>query len=236
MELYQQYHPQPHPAVQAELEAVDLNFLIDDLPKLLSSMRVGADRIQKIVLSLRNFSRMDEAEMKEVNLHDGIDSTLMILQSRLKAKSDRPSINVVKEYRNLPGIECYPGQLNQVFMNILSNAIDAVDERLERCLEQTETYTPTITIQTKLLNDNQVQIAIADNGFGIPEAAQRRLFDPFYTTKPVGKGTGMGLSISYQIVTEKHQGTLRCKSDLNQGSQFVVTIPLGQADCTESIA
>ncbi|MBD2073114.1 PAS domain-containing protein [Phormidium sp. FACHB-592] len=228
MELYQQYHPQPHPAVQAELEAVDLNFLIDDLPKLLSSMQVGADRIQKIVLSLRNFSRMDEAEMKEVNLHDGIDSTLMILQSRLKAKSDRPSINVVKEYGNLPGIECYPGQLNQVFMNILSNAIDAVDERLEHCLEHPETYTPTITIQTELLNDNQVQIAIADNGFGIPEAAQRRLFDPFYTTKPVGKGTGMGLSISYQIVTEKHQGTLRCKSNPNQGSQFIVTIPLGQ--------
>lgn len=228
MALYQQYHPQPHPAVQAELEAIDLNFLIDDLPKLLSSMRVGADRIQKIVLSLRNFSRMDEAEMKEVNLHDGIDSTLMILQSRLKATSDRPSINIVKEYGNLPGIECYPGQLNQVFMNILSNAIDAVDERLEHCLQQTEPYSPTITIETTLLNGNQVQIAIADNGFGIPEPVQHRLFDPFYTTKPVGKGTGMGLSISYQIVTEKHQGTLRCESNPNQGSQFVVTIPLGQ--------
>lgn len=228
MQLYKQYYPQPHPAMQEELEAVDLDFLLDDLPKLLSSMRVGADRIQKIVLSLRNFSRMDEADMKEVDLHEGIDSTLMILQGRLKAKSDRPAISIIKEYGNLTNIECYPGQLNQVFMNILSNAIDAVEDRLERCSEQSETYAPTITIQTELLSTNQVRITITDNGLGISEAVQHRLFDPFYTTKPIGKGTGMGLSISYQIVTEKHQGTLQCQSKLNQGSQFIVTIPVAQ--------
>ncbi|XGV95243.1 MAG: ATP-binding protein [Leptolyngbya sp. BL-A-14] len=228
MQLYQQYYPQPHPVILEELETVDLNFLADDLPKLLSSMRVGADRIQKIVLSLRNFSRMDEAEMKEVNLHEGIDSTLMILQGRLKARSDREAINILKAYGNLPGIECYPGQLNQVFMNILSNAIDALEDRIAQSLKQSETYLPTIRIQTELLPTQQVQITIVDNGLGIPEAVQRRLFDPFFTTKPVGKGTGMGLSISYQIVTEKHRGTLQCHSELNVGSQFIVTIPVTQ--------
>jgi two-component system NtrC family sensor kinase len=245
VQLYQQHYPRPHPTIQQELESIDLSFLTHDLPQLLSSMKVGADRIQKIVLSLRNFSRMDEAEMKEVNLHDGIDSTLMILQNRLKPKGDRPCIHVIKEYGILPEVECYPGQLNQVFMNILSNAIDALEERiqsstthlennasaaqLESCVEQTKPYSPTITIQTELLNTNQVQITIADNGSGISEAVQRRLFDPFFTTKPIGKGTGMGLSISYQIVTEKHQGSMKCESTLTQGSQFIVTIPIRQS-------
>lgn len=220
IQLYQQHYPNPHPTIQTAVEAIELEFLNKDLPNLLNSMKVGADRIQKIVLSLRNFSRMDEAEMKEVNIHEGIDSTLMILQNRLKPKSDRPAIEIVKEYGSLPLVECYPGQLNQVFMNILSNAIDA--------LEEGKTSTPTITIHTEQLDSNWVQIAIADNGLGIPEQARNRLFDPFFTTKPIGKGTGMGLSISYQIITEKHRGTLQCDSIPNQGTCFIVTIPIRQ--------
>ncbi len=237
VQLYQQHYPQPHRDIQAELETVDLSFLIDDLPKLLSSMRVGADRIQKIVLSLRNFSRMDEAEMKEVNLHDGIDSTLMILQNRLSAKGSHPGIRVVKQYGDLPGVECYPGQLNQVFMNILSNAIDAVEECLQTLQAATDTpqdYVPTITIRTAILGPQRVEIAIADNGLGMSPSVQQRLFNPFFTTKPIGKGTGMGLSISYQIVTEKHHGTLVCQSMLHQGTQFIVTIPISQTTISMS--
>uniref|UniRef100_A0A7C3KDN2 histidine kinase n=1 Tax=Oscillatoriales cyanobacterium SpSt-418 TaxID=2282169 RepID=A0A7C3KDN2_9CYAN len=230
VQLYQQHSPHPNATLEAELKSIDLDFLKDDLPKLLSSMKVGADRIQKIVLSLRNFSRMDEAEMKEVNLHDGIDSTLMILQNRLKAKSDRVGIQVIKNYGDLPEIECYPGQLNQVVMNILTNAIDALEEHLKQHQEPDNFYTPTITIQTELLGNNQAQIAISDNGLGIPETIQRRLFDPFFTTKPIGKGTGMGLSISYQIITDKHHGKLVCHSHPNQGSQFTITIPRFQPE------
>ncbi|MDX2242139.1 MAG: ATP-binding protein [Leptolyngbyaceae cyanobacterium bins.302] len=239
VDLYQQHYPQPHKEIQAELEVVDLDFLAQDLPKLLNSMRVGSDRIQKIVLSLRNFSRMDEAEVKEVNVHEGIDSTLMILQNRLKPRSDRAEIKVVKEYGDLPIIECYPGQLNQVFMNILSNAIDALEEFLgmgqtslaesgESMTNVGQTTTPMITIHTDRFNENYARITIADNGVGMPELVKRRLFDPFFTTKPVGKGTGMGLSVSYQIVTEKHHGTLECESLPSQGTQFVVTIPIQQ--------
>lgn len=227
--LYVQHYPDPHPAIQDALECLDLAFLTEDLPKLLSSMKVGADRIQKIVLSLRNFSRMDEAEMKDVDIHEGIDSTLMILQNRLKSKGDRKVIQVVKDYGNLPAIECYPGQLNQVFMNILSNAIDAIEEQLKSLdIVCAATYTPTIRIQTAALDNRYIQIAIADNGPGIPESIQRRLFDPFFTTKPIGKGTGMGLSISYQIITEKHGGTLTCRSLPQGGAEFIVTIPTEQ--------
>lgn len=235
VQLYQQYYPKPHPKIQAEIEAIELEFLFKDLPKLLSSMKVGADRIQKIVLSLRNFSRMDEAEMKEVDVHEGIDSTLMILQNRLKVKSDRAGINVVKNYGNLSPIECYPGQLNQVFMNILSNAIDALEEGIENSdwREHQQNASPTITIETKPINSDWIQIAISDNGPGISEHVRHRLFDPFFTTKPVGKGTGMGLSISYQIVTEKHRGTLECFPQENQGIQFVVTIPKRQSTSSD---
>ncbi|MBW4471337.1 MAG: PAS domain S-box protein [Stenomitos rutilans HA7619-LM2] len=224
VQLYQQHYSAPHPEIQHEVAAIDLEFLIDDLPKLLTSMKVGADRIQKIVASLRNFSRMDEAEMKEVNIHDGIDSTLMILQHRLKAKSDHPGIEITKAYSELPLVECYAGQLNQVFMNLLSNAIDA----LEESFNAEASSIPTIAIQTTLVNAQQITIQIADNGSGIPTHVQQRLFDPFFTTKPVGKGTGMGLSISYQIVTEKHKGTLQCLSEPGQGATFVITIPIRQ--------
>ncbi len=243
LELYKEYHPNPHPAIQAEAEEIDLDFLIEDLPKLLNSMKVGADRIQKIVASLRTFSRMDEAEMKEVNIHDGIDSTLMILQSRIKAHDERPAIEIIKDYGDLPPVECYAGQLNQVFMNILSNAIDALEENFLSGKKRTAlnegvstpnaqlltlNSPPTITIRTQYLDNDCVKISIADNGPGIPKEMRQRLFDPFFTTKPVGKGTGMGLSISYQIVAEKHRGSLYCLSEPGKGAEFVIQIPLRQ--------
>jgi PAS domain S-box-containing protein len=225
VQLYQDHYTTPVPAIAAEAEAIDLEFLLEDLPKILDSMQVGAERIQKIVTSLRTFSRMDEAEVKAVDLHDGIDSTVMILQHRLKAKSDRIDIPVIKHYGNLPKVECYVGQLNQVFMNILSNGIDT----LEEALEQGKQFTPTLQIQTELSASGEAIIRITDNGLGIPAAIKQRLFDPFFTTKAVGKGTGMGLSISYQIVTEKHGGSLSCTSVPGQGTEFVITIPLHQA-------
>ena len=228
--LYQHHYPNPVAAIEAKAEEMDVDFLVEDLPKLMSSMKMGADRIQKIVVSLRTFSRMDEAEMKAVNIHDGIDSTLMILQNRLKPKGDRPPITIRQAYGDLPLIECYAGQLNQVFMNILSNAIDALEDSLDReASNPCSNFIPTITIQTRLLDTDWVEIAIADNGPGIPSEVQQRLFDPFFTTKPVGKGTGMGLSISYQIVAERHGGILDCKSTVGQGTQFMVQIPLHQA-------
>ncbi|MBD2505719.1 AAA family ATPase [Nostoc muscorum FACHB-395] len=225
LELYQKYYPIPDSEIQEEAEAMDLEFLVEDLPKLIYSMRIGAERIQKIVVSLRTFSRMDEAEMKEVNIHEGIDSTLMILQHRLKAKPDSQGIEIVKAYGELPLVECYAGQLNQVFMNLLSNAIDA----LEEANAQDQTLTPTITISTYLVENKQVVIKIADNGPGIPAHIKQKLFDPFFTTKAVGKGTGMGLSISYQIVAEKHKGTLHCVSEPGQGATFIVMIPICQS-------
>jgi len=234
--LYQKHYPEPHSEIQDEADAIDLPFVLQDLPKLIASIRVGAERIQKIVASLRTFSRMDEAEFKSVDIHDGIDSTLMILQNRLKAKSDRPEIRVVKEYGNLPHVECYAGQLNQVFMNLLSNAIDALEEAIAQPNSpfQDKTRKPSIQIRTDLLNGQWVLIRISDNGPGIPEAVRQRLFDPFFTTKPVGKGTGMGLSISYQIVTERHRGTLECHSEPGNGAEFVVKIPLKQSKAAES--
>ncbi len=225
LELYQKHYPNPHSEIQEEAETMDLEFLLEDLPKLIYSMRIGAERIQKIVVSLRTFSRMDEAEMKEVDIHDGIDSTVMILQHRLKAKPDSQGIEIVKAYGELPLVECYAGQLNQVFMNLLSNAIDA----LEEANAQDQTLTPTITISTTLLESKQVVIKITDNGPGIPADVKQRLFDPFFTTKPVGKGTGMGLSISYQIVAEKHKGKLQCVSEPGQGATFIVIIPICQS-------
>jgi PAS domain S-box-containing protein len=231
LELYQNHYPEPVPEIQEELEAIELDFLMDDLPKLLSSMKVGADRIQLIVASLRTFSRMDEAEMKAVNIHEGIDSTLMILQHRLKAKHNHPEIEVIKEYGNLPLVECYAGQLNQVFMNILSNALDALEERGSRLSGAQLRENPSIiSIKTEMLAPDRVLIRISDNGVGMTDAVCNRLFDPFFTTKPVGKGTGMGLSISYQIVTDRHKGSLKCTSSPGQGAELAIEIPL-KANC-----
>ncbi|MBD2077491.1 PAS domain-containing sensor histidine kinase [Phormidium sp. FACHB-592] len=230
IELYQRHYPQPVAAIQGEIAAIDLEFLLEDLPKLLTSMKVGAERIQKIVLALRNFSRMDEADVKAVNIHDGIDSTLMILQSRLKARSDHPGIQIIRQYGVLPDVECYVGQLNQVFMNILANAIDALETAdEERSAADLRENPSTITICTeRSTTGDSIVIRIIDNGIGMSEAVRTRLFDPFFTTKPVGKGTGLGLSISYQIIVDRHNGRLTCESEPGKGCEFRIEIPLLQ--------
>lgn len=228
--LYQQHYPNPAAEIETELEDLDLEFIAQDLPKLLTSMKVGADRIREIVRSLRNFSRLDEAEMKPVDVHEGLESTLMILQNRLKAKSDQPQIHVIKEYSELPLVECYAGQLNQVFMNIISNAIDALEERENQYdFQDIKQDLSQIHIYTEMVDSHQIRIRIADNGNGVPEKIKHRLFDPFFTTKAVGKGTGLGMSISYQIITEKHNGSLRCHSVAGQGAEFIIEIPIRQS-------
>jgi PAS domain S-box-containing protein len=235
LELYQEQYSSPTPEIQSEIEAIDLEFLMGDLPKLMDSMQVGAERICEIVSALRNFSRLAEAEMKAVDLHDGLDSTLMILHNRLKASGGHPEIQVIREYGHLPKVECYAGQLNQVFMNLLSNAIDAIDEHNQtRSPEHIKAYPSAIRIQTELRSSTHVVIRIIDNGPGMSENVQARLFDPFFTTKPVGTGTGLGLSISYQIVVEKHGGQLHCHSQLGKGTEFVIEIPVWQEHHNDS--
>lgn len=229
LQLYQQVYPQPNSKIAALSEAIELEFLMSDLPKILTSMRVGAERIREIVLSLRTFSRLDEAERKAVDIHAGIDSTLLILDNRLKAQGGQPEITLIKEYGDLPLVECYASQLNQVFMNLLSNAIDALEDQPEPRI---------ITIQTALAKQapdaqafmqkqgDRAVIRIHDNGPGIPEAVQAKLFEPFFTTKLSQKGTGLGLAISYQIIVDRHKGKLRCTSTPEQGTEFVVEIPV----------
>ncbi|MEO0825261.1 MAG: urea ABC transporter substrate-binding protein [Cyanobacteria bacterium J06635_15] len=225
--LYQEQFPKSTPALEDRIDEIDLEFLKADLPKLLDSMHVGTERIREIVKSLRTFSRLDEAAVKAVNIHDGIDSTLMILHNRIKARSDRPEIMVTKDYSELPLVECNGGQMNQVFMNLLANAIDALEEYFEACQQRGDRdYRPTITIRTYVVDANHVNISFADNGPGIPETVKASLFDPFFTTKPIGQGTGLGLSISHQVVTEKHNGHLACHSNTNQGTEFVITLPV----------
>ncbi len=232
--LYQRCYPQPIAEIETKVEMIELEFLIDDLSKILSSVRMGSERIRQIVLSLRNFSRLDEAEMKPVDIHEGIDSTLLILQHRLKNRSNGTEIQVVRHYGKLPPIECYAVQLNQVLMNIISNAIDALDSTnlpTTRGNASGSVQPKTITIYTDVLpGDRHAVIRICDNGAGIPAEIQTRLFDPFFTTKPVGKGTGLGLSISYQIVVEKHGGNLKCSSVPGQGTEFWIEIPISQGD------
>jgi two-component system, NtrC family, sensor kinase len=240
IQLYQQHYPNPIAEIQAQAKIIELEFLQEDLPKIIKSMNIGTDRIRKIVLSLRNFSRMDEAELKKVDIHEGIDSTLLLLHHRLQARTEYPEIQIVKDYSYLPEVECYPGQLNQVFMNILTNAIDSFEScytytnnALEKAdaesINQKNEDNPCITIRTSTVDMADVQwveISIADNGSGIPENIQQRIFDPFFTTKPVGKGTGMGISISYQIITEKHRGKLICFSTFGQGTELIIQLPI----------
>ncbi|MDZ8189472.1 MAG: ATP-binding protein [Nostoc sp. ChiSLP02] len=237
--LYQECYPEPATEIRNAIAQIELDFLTTDLPRLLSSMKIGTKRIEEIILSLRNFSRLDESEKKLVDIHEGIDSTLLILQSRLNNPKIGKSITLIQEYGNLPLVECYPGLLNQVFMNILANAIDALEERIESEGDRGENLTPSllhpqcpitpqIRIYTELSKDKHVIIRIVDNGLGIPEHLQERLFDPFFTTKPVGKGTGLGLSISYQIIVEKHNGQLECMSLFGQGTEFIIKIPIEQ--------
>ncbi|MFN6481342.1 MULTISPECIES: ATP-binding protein [unclassified Nostoc] len=230
VELYQQSNAHSTPEVQAHIEAIDLDFMAEDLPKILISMKMGANRIREIVLSLRNFSRLDEADMKPVNIHEGIDSTLLILQNRFKQTSGNTGIEIVKEYGDIPLVECYAGQLNQVFMNLIGNAIDALDSyNSKRTLEEIETKPSQIVIRTQLRNLDRITVKIADNGPGMTEAVKQRLFDPFFTTKAAGKGTGLGLAISAQIVTEKHNGAIWCISEPGQGAEFWVEIPINQS-------
>ncbi len=271
VQLYQEYYPHPTPEIQASVEEIELDFIQEDLPKLLKSMKMGADRIRNIVVSLRSFSRLDEAKMKLVDLHEGLDNTLLILTHRLKTSplskgGDYPGIQVIKEYGDLPKVQCYAGQLNQVFMNILANAIDALEElKVERLnvedLIQPSNLQPSnlqpsnlqpsnlqpsnlqpsnlqpsnlqpaipcIRICTEVHDTNQVLIRIVDNGSGMTEEVRGRLFDPFFTTKPVGSGTGLGMSISYQIVVEKHGGQLQCISAPGQGTEFLIYLPIQQ--------
>ena len=219
------------PTVQEQIDKNDLDFLIEDLPKTLDSMKVGTERIREIVLSLRNFSRTDEAELKPVDIHHGLDSTLLILGHRLKNNNERPAIEIVKKYATLPLLECYPAQLNQVFMNLLSNSIDALEEKFKTIQQRYLNLSKrcpiiplTIWITTQAVN-KQILIRIADNGLGIPEEVRSRIFDPFFTTKAPGKGTGLGLSISHQIVVEKHHGQMKCSSKPGEGTEFLIEIP-----------
>jgi light-regulated signal transduction histidine kinase (bacteriophytochrome) len=230
MHLYQG-KPLPEAEINQLLETIDLEFVAEDLPKTLSSMRFGTERIREIVQSLRTFSRLDQAELKYVDLHDGIDSTLMILQHRLKATATRAEIKIIKDYGNLPEVECYAGLLNQAIMNLVSNAIEAIEAQPEPANQRL----PEILIETELMHIQEesalkdvIRISVTDNGQGMAEATRQKVFDPFFTTKPVGKGTGLGLSLSYQIITDNHHGTLTCDSVVNQGSTFQITIPLIQ--------
>ncbi|MEP0919526.1 ATP-binding protein [Leptolyngbya sp. DQ-M1] len=229
VQLYQKHYPDPASEIQAASDELDIEFVQTDLPKILNSMKLGTDRIRKIVLSLRNFSRIDEADFKAVDLHEGIDSTLLILQHRLKDRSDCPAIQVIRDYDSLPLVECYPGQINQAFMNILANAIDALEEaNVKRTYLEIKEKPSQITIRTSRIDSKWVKIAISDNGTGMPESVRKRIFDPFFTTKTIGKGTGMGMPISYQIVTEKHGGKLDCFSTPGEGTEFIIQIPVQQ--------
>lgn len=224
--LYQKNHPQAIQEIEEiaqQAASLDLDFIADDLPKMLNSMMIGANRIRELVLSLRTFARLDEAEKKPVDLHEGIDSTLLILQNRLQPQGDFPAIEIVKEYGNLPLVFCYAAQMNQVFMNIINNAIWA----LEKSLAHSKlTKKPKIWIRTQVTDRNSILIWIADNGCGIPKGMESRIFEPFFTTKEPGEGTGLGLSISYQIIVEKHGGQINCVSEIGQGCEFWIEIPM----------
>ncbi|MEG4318920.1 MULTISPECIES: ATP-binding protein [unclassified Microcoleus] len=225
-DIYEQQYPNPLPRVKEKLLSLDLDFIREDWPKILSSMKTGADRIRNIVKSLRNFSRVDEAEMKLADIHEGIDSTLMMLQNRLNPTPDSPGIEIIKNYGNLLKVECYPGQLNQVFINIFNNAIDAFEEDSEYPPLADPTNPKIIRISTKVSDGKWVEIRIFNNGPGMTEQVVDQIFDPFFTTKPVGKGTGLGLSVCYQIITERHKGELQCISAPGQGTEFIIKIPI----------
>ncbi|NEO86794.1 MAG: GHKL domain-containing protein [Spirulina sp. SIO3F2] len=216
IQLYETTYPQPSNAIVEQREEMELDFIVADLDKLMQSIASGSQRVSEIVQSMRNFSRLDEAAVKSVDIHSGLESTLLILNSRLKAQDDRQAITVHKQYGELPRIKCYAGQLNQVFMNILSNAIDAIAPVPD----------PHITITTRQHSPEWIEIAIANNGPSISPEIQSRLFEPFFTTKPVGQGTGLGLSISYQVITEHHGGQLYCESEPGKGTQFVIILPI----------
>ncbi|MDJ1175788.1 ATP-binding protein [Roseofilum capinflatum] len=226
LEAYQRQYPNPASEIEELREELEIDFILEDAQNILRSMKHGTDRIRDIIISMRNFSRLDEADMKEADIHQGIESTLLILQHRFKEFSHSVPIELIKDYGKLPLINCYPSELNQVFMNLLANAIDALKEEAEKDKQ----FVPMITIRTEARYSadrlKSVLIYIADNGAGISESHQQRLFDPFFTTKPVGEGTGLGLSISYKIVVDRHKGRLVCHSELNKGTEFEIEIPV----------
>lgn len=224
LSLYQQEHLTPSSQLRDALEDLDLEFTLADIAKILDSFTLGTERIKNISTSLRTFSRSDHETQILADLHQGLDSTLMILQHRFQGKGDHPRIEVLKSYGNLPSLLCYPGQMNQVFMNILSNAIDAIDEAISQ--DKLCDLRPQIHITTYTAN-NQAVIQIVDNGIGVPMAIQPRLFEPLFTTKAVGKGTGLGLAITHQIVVEKHKGVLNVQSQEGKGTTFTISIPMG---------
>ncbi|OCQ94611.1 hybrid sensor histidine kinase/response regulator [Oscillatoriales cyanobacterium USR001] len=234
--IYEEYGATNHPEIQEKIQELDLEFILEDLPQLLSSMRDGAERIRSISISLRIFSRADSAAKVPFNIHEGIDSSLLILRHRLKANEGKPEIKVIKNYGDFPPVKCYPGQLNQVFLNIIANAIDALEEwNAKRTNEEIKKCPNQITIRTFLTNESEkivkelstlhLIVSIADNGMGMTEEVKERIFNHLFTTKPVGKGTGLGLSISRSIVEEKHGGWLSCNSAPGEGTEFIIEIP-----------
>ncbi|WP_373530418.1 sensor histidine kinase [Nostoc sp.] len=226
LKLYQKYLPDPPVEIQNAIKTKDISFLLNDLSKIIQSMQVGTDRVIEIVSSLNNFSRHREAGNKLANLHEGLESTLLILGHRLKANAHRPTIQLIKEYGELPPIECYPSEINQVFMNLICNAIDAIEEiKKNQDFKKISKYPGVIRIQTESIGE-RVILRIADNGSGISEADRTKIFDAFYTTKTIGKGTGLGLSISYQIVVNNHRGKLTCHSTQGEGTEFVIELPI----------
>ncbi|MCT7951743.1 PAS domain S-box protein [Ancylothrix sp. C2] len=232
LKMYQFHYPQPLPEIQKACEEIDIEFIRADAPKLLASMKQGADRIRQIVLSLRNFSRHDEAELKSVNIHEGIESALLILQHRLQPQANWSGIEVVKNFGKLPKVQCYAGSLNQVFMNILTNAIEALENWGKKRIITIRTF---LREKTGEESNSQVIISIKDTGQGMSEDVLKRLFDPFFTTKPVGSGTGLGLSISHQIVVEQHGGQISCISEPGKGAEFVIEIPLQPCGLSTSV-
>jgi PAS domain S-box-containing protein len=255
IELYRRHYPQPIAEIAEQMENIDPNFIADDFPKLLGSMQQGADRINQIVLSLQNFSRLDQTGLKRVDIHEGIDNTLLLMQHRLKQQSRRCEIQVIKDYGQLPRVECYPDELNQVFMNLIGNAIDALEESLVSgqpsvgsetitdCTPGTADKIPMIRIRTEVIEDkppkdcpssgesryaSRIAVCIADNGLGMTPEVQQQIFNPFFTTKPPGKGTGLGLSISYRIVVDGHGGQFLCHSGTGWGTEFVIEMPIAQ--------
>ncbi len=246
IEIYQQEYPHPNFSLIDHLEQVDFNFIREDLPKTLSSIKMGSDSMHQLVLSLRNFSRKDEAVMNQLDIHEGIDSTLLILQNRFKANGKTQAIKIIKDYGDIPPIEGFSCQLNQVFMNLIGNAIDALEmkrgdwsegnaewksqeQQLRSPLTSSDPFNPTIHIRTYLLQNERVVVEISDNGGGMTSEVQASLFNPFFTTKPLGKGTGLGLSISHQIIVEKHRGQIQCISTTGQGTEFRIELPVTQS-------
>ena len=231
VELYQSEYPNPSGVIADEIEAIELDFLVKDLPKTLGSVRFGAERVRDIALALRNFVRSDDRQKQTTDLHELLDSAVLILNHRLKGNNHRDTIEVRRSYGGIPLIPCYPGPMNQVFMNLIGNAVDALDESAS--LNPMDEKELIITLSSQIVEDDQIQISIRDNGPGIPDKIKSLLFESFFTTKPAGKGTGLGLAIAQQIIEEKHQGTIRFTSNPNTGTTFILTLPIFPADMNQ---